>query len=185
MHSTQDLHEIMACLAQGGVIAYPTESVYGLGCDPFNEAAVLKLLSLKQRSLQQGLILIISEFADLADLIALELDDPALEPVKASWQSKANATWVFPKSQLVPKLISGKYDTVAIRKTWHPVALSLCKTQPLVSTSANLAGRPAIQSVELLEQEFPVGIDLLVAGELGSSLSPSAIYDLRSLRQLR
>ena len=91
----------VTALRKGGVIAYPTEGVWGLGCDPRDEAAVLRLLALKQRAVDKGLILIASDEAQLADFVDMSpLDAATREVVRASWPGPN--TWIVPASSTAP-----------------------------------------------------------------------------------
>ncbi len=169
-------------LAEGKIIAYPTEGVYGLGCDPFNQQAVEKLLALKQRPVAKGLIMLISDWSQLTPLISA-VPHSALEQVRATWPGPV--TWVFPKAANVPEWLSGNYPSIAIRMTSHPIARGLCTDGPLVSTSANISGlAPAIDMAGVCAQ-FPNGVDALITGSLGGINQPSAIYDVLSGKRLR
>lgn len=175
-----------ALLHDGGVIAYPTEAVWGLGCDPFNEAAVTRLLAIKQRTVDKGLILVagaLAQFDGLLDWAALPVDRS--EAVFASWPGPH--TWVVPASGRVPYWITGVHDAVAVRVSQHPVVVALCAAfgGPLVSTSANLAGAaPAFRRGEL-DPAMLVQLDGVCDGETGGLLSPTAIRDARSGAYLR
>ena len=129
--------EAATTLHRGGVIAYPTEAVWGLGCDPSNEAAVARLLALKQRPVDKGLILVagtLEQFHGLLDWDALPTDRS--EAVFASWPGPH--TWIVPTSGRVPHWITGAHDGVAVRVSAHPQVVALCDAfgGPLVSTSA-------------------------------------------------
>lgn len=182
MQIIKRVDDAYALLKKGEVIAYPTEAVYGLGCDPFNEKAVLHLLKLKQRDVAKGLILIISEWAQLWPLIA-DLPEEKLDAVKKTWPGAV--TWVFPKSDKVPAWVSGAHETIAIRMTAHPVARALCKHGPLVSTSANIAGDEAARDIDALTRFFPAGVAGMVAGELGGNLAVSEICSVQDGTRLR
>ena len=175
----------VAALAAGGVIAYPTEAVWGLGCDPFNEEAVMKLLDVKNRPVAKGLILIASSLDQLPELKA-SLTSEQLETVSATWPGPV--TWLLPDPQhCIPSWIKGEHPTVAVRVTAHPLVRALCEQVggAVVSTSANDAGEPEIRSQSRLEQEFGDRIDAVISGELGSSAEPSQIRDLLSGARLR
>jgi L-threonylcarbamoyladenylate synthase len=169
-------------LSDGLIIAYPTEAVYGLGCDPFNEQAVTTLLNLKNRSADKGLILLISNWQQLIPLID-SVDESRIEKVRDSWPGPI--TWIFPKSNTIPKWISGEHRTIAIRMTSHPIARELCKNGPLVSTSANMVRHEPARTIDQLEMEFSTGIDAVIMGDVGSALEPSAIYDVLTGLRLR
>ena len=183
MDITHQLDDAGHCLRAGGLIAYPTEAVYGLGCDPFNEEAVTKLLALKMRPMEKGLILLIADWQQLSALISdVSLDKMAA--VRATWPGPV--TWIFPKSTTIPVWLSGHHPGIAIRMSAHPVAHALCVSfGAIVSTSANIAGRDPARDISDLHHQFPKGIDALVPGGLGNERNPSAIYDVLSGKRLR
>ncbi len=166
----------------GQVLAYPTEAVYGLGCDPFNQQAVARILSLKGRKVSKGLIVLIAEWPQLFALVG---DFPLrkLESVTETWPGPT--TWIFPKSASIPPWLCGDNNNIAIRMTAHPVARQLCEIGPVVSTSANPQGQEPARSLSALEQLFPEGLDGVVVGELGKESQPSAIYDVLTGKRLR
>lgn len=182
MNTLDNLDDARHYLRQGLVIAYPTEAVYGLGCDPFNESAVLRILALKRRSMNQGLIVLISDWPQLFPLIG-NVADESMERVRASWPGAT--TWVFPKSTSIPSWLSGHHASVAIRMTSHPIAAQLCRDEPLVSTSANIHGQEPARNLIELQLQFPDGIDGIVSGDLGQASQPSAIYDVLTGVRLR
>jgi L-threonylcarbamoyladenylate synthase len=171
-------------LGAGGLIAYPTEAVYGLGCDPLNPEAVLKLLELKRRPVDKGLILIAADFQQLGAFIA---DPPGgrLRAALRTWPGPT--TWVFPAAEGVPSWLTGGHPGLAVRVTAHPLASALCRCWggALVSTSANHSGRPPARSPLRVRQLFPSGLGLLLHGRLGSASRPTPIRDLLSGKQLR
>ena len=169
-------------LALGKIIAYPTEAVYGLGCDPFNQQAVETLLALKQRSSCKGFIVLIADWSQLAPLIGA-VPEHLLDAVRATWPGPV--TWVFPKSIIIPEWLSGQYDSIAIRMSAHSVARGLCVAGPVISTSANISGQEAAVDIAGVCAQFPHGIDAMLAGDLGGSGKPSAIYDVLNGRRLR
>jgi L-threonylcarbamoyladenylate synthase len=171
-------------LKQGGIIAYPTEAVLGIGCDPFNEQAVLKLLQLKKRSVAKGVILIAANWEQIKNLTA-PIDNELLEKVFATWPGPY--TWVFPASDSCPKWISGEYPTVALRVTKHEVAKAICDkfSEPIVSTSANIENNPPARSLIELHSQFPQGIDLIIPGEIGGLEKPTSIMDVLTGKMLR
>lgn len=182
MKIIQHVEEARQGLLEGHIIAHPTEAVYGLGCDPFNKAAVERLLILKQRSMNKGLILLISDWAQLEALIS-PVSEQLLAPVRATWPGFV--TWLFPKSALIPHWLSGDHPSIAIRMTAHPVARALCADGPVVSTSANVSGQTPIVDLAECRLQFPTGINGFLVGELGGAKEPSAIYSLVSGKQLR
>lgn len=186
MNTMPDLDTAVAALRGGGVIAYPTEAVWGLGCDPFDEAAVLRLLDIKQRTVDKGLILIAASAAQLDGLVDWDdLPDGRRAAVLASWPGPN--TWVVPATVRVPRWITGAFDSVAVRVSAHPQVIALCRAfgGPLVSTSANLAGAPPAYRRAQLDPALLARLDALGPGETGGSDAPSTIRDARSGEVLR
>ena len=186
MHEADDIERAPALLRAGGVIAYPTEGVWGLGCDPFAQAAVMRLLALKQRTPDKGLILVAadpSQFDGLLDWDAL--DARGREQVLASWPGPN--TWLVPATARVPEWIRGTHEAVAVRVSAHAGVAALCRAWggPLVSTSANRAGDPAPVTRGELDAAIVAGVDLVVAGETSGLGQPSALRDARTGERLR
>ncbi len=180
------LAQAASILHGGAVIAYPTEAVWGLGCDPFNEDAVLRLLALKQRAVDKGLILIagtLGQFDGLLDWDALPTDRS--EAVFASWPGPH--TWIVPTSGRVPRWITGMHDGVAARVSAHPLVVQLCEAfgGPLVSTSANPAGQAPPRTRSDIDPTLLAGLDGWIDGDVGQLASPTEIRDARSGALLR
>ncbi len=171
-------------LRQGEVIAYPTEAVFGLGCDPLNYEAVAKLLDMKGRPESAGLILIADDYSRFADF-AGDIDEDRLKTAQNSWPGPV--TWLFPKSAQVPGWISGEHDSVALRVTDHPETRQLCAAYggAIVSTSANRSGSEPARSRAEVEAAFGPLIYGVLAGELGGLERPSEIRDVRTGETLR
>ena len=136
---TEGVDAACRALRRGGIVAYPTEGVYGLGCDPADADAVGRLLGLKGRPAGKGLILIADRLDALIPWLA-PLDDVTRARVVPSWPGPV--TWLLPAAPHVPRAVRGDHDTLAVRVTAHPPAVALCAAWggPLVSTSANRAG---------------------------------------------
>ena len=164
------IREAIRHLTAGGLVACPTETVYGLGCDPFNGQAVLHLLSLKQRNMDQGLILIASCLSQL---------EPLLLPLKPIVRKRLAGTpvkpvtWVLPCLPEIPAWLRGKHDSLAVRVTTHPVAADLCSAWggPLISTSANIHGRPSTINPLLVRKAFNKQLDYILHGPHGSNIA--------------
>lgn len=171
-------------LQNGGVIAYPTEAIYALGCDPFSEAAVLRLLSIKQRSLAKGLILIAANWEQIKEL-TLAIPAERMQAIQATWPGAY--TWVLPASAKAPSWITGDFDTIALRITDHPVARQLCLAfgSPIVSTSANLSGElPAITANDL-PAKLAEQIDYVIDAAVGKLKKPTIIRDAATGNMIR
>ena len=176
MTSKWQVQQAAQVVRAGGVIAYPTEAVWGLGCDPWDELAVARLLALKERPMEKGLILVADDIRQF-DFLLEDLPDIWQERLAGSWPGPH--TWLVPHQDRLPEWITGQHASVALRVSDHPVVRELCAlTGPLVSTSANPAGRPAARSRLRVEQYFPRQLDKVLGGALGGRKNPSLIRDL-------
>lgn len=182
--SIEAVKQAAQVVQQGGVIAYPTEAVYGLGCDPHNEEAVNRLLQIKQRDAAQGLILVGQSLDDFTALIQ-SLDNEIRDRLLASWPGPV--TWLVPVSNLCPSWISGEHDTLAIRVTAHRQTRELCVEAgvALVSTSANRSGQPATRYEAEVRQVFGDEIDFILGGPTDGLDRPCQIRDVRSEEIIR
>jgi L-threonylcarbamoyladenylate synthase len=164
---------------QGGVIAYPTEAVWGLGCDPFNCRAVNTLLSLKRRSADKGLILIASNIKQFS-FILKGLSSVQIETMQSTWPGPV--TWIVPINTGIPYWISGDHQGVAIRVSNHPIVKALCNIYggPIVSTSANTQGHRAAKTQWQVKRYFKNNddLDFITQGVVGKRKKPSQIFDL-------
>ncbi|CAI6172967.1 TPA: L-threonylcarbamoyladenylate synthase type 1 TsaC [Escherichia coli] len=159
------------------VIAYPTEAVFGVGCDPDSETAVMRLLELKQRPVDKGLILIAANYEQLKPYIDdTMLTDAQRETIFSRWPGPV--TFVFPAPVTTPRWLTGRFDSLAVRVTDHPLVVALCQAygKPLVSTSANLSGLPPCRTVDEVRAQFGAAFPV-VPGETGGRLNPSEIRD--------
>ena len=181
---TRSINRAVETLRQGRVIAYPTEGVYGLGCDPFNHNAVTQILTLKNRSIKKGFILIASEWKQVETLIQ-PLDPKILARVFSTWPGPV--TWIFPATNEVPYWLRGNRATIAIRVTAHPLAGLLCRHfgGPIVSTSANLERQPPTRDMKILKIIFGNKIDIVFKAALWASKRPTEIRDAITAEVLR
>jgi L-threonylcarbamoyladenylate synthase len=178
MVSNWQIQQAALVVRNGGVIAYPTEAVWGLGCDPWNGDAVERLLALKDRPVHKGLILVAADIEQF-DFLLEDLPEIWLARLSGSWPGPN--TWLVPHQNRLPEWISGQHSSVALRVSDHPQVRALCRhTGPLVSTSANPAGRPSARSRLRIEQYFPGQLDRVLGGNLGGRKNPSLIRDLVS-----
>ena len=183
---TSRLHLDLAChaLASGGVIAYPTEGVWGLGCEPLNQHACDRILRMKGRGVAKGFILIASDFAQVTPFLA-HISRPKLKPAFRTWPGPT--TWLLPAAGWVPEHLTGGRSTLAVRITAHPLARALCAQYggPIVSTSANRSGRPPLRSALQVQRQFGDKVDYVLPGALGGRTRPTPIRDLASGAVLR
>ncbi|HAO24349.1 MULTISPECIES: Sua5/YciO/YrdC/YwlC family protein [unclassified Methylophaga] len=181
--SDWQLRQACHALQEDGVIAYPTEAIFGVGCDPWSETAIIKLLALKRRPLEKGLILIAADFNQLQDFI---------QPLSAELLAKVNQTWPGPTTWLLPvresisPLLTGGRQTLAVRVTAHPLAAELSRRfgGPLVSSSANITGLRPARNVHQVHWQLPE-LDYVLPGALGGATKPSTIRDALTDEVLR
>lgn len=171
-------------LAKGGIVLYPTEAVYGIGCDPMNESSVMRLLALKQRPVEKGLILLASEVSQCLPYVHLE-GEVWESDVMQSWPGPV--TWVLPAKPSVPNWVSGGRDSVAMRVTRHPTAKALCEAfgGVIVSTSANPGGEPPAMTATDCARYFDGEVEGIVSGELGELKQPTQIWKAPEMTRLR
>jgi L-threonylcarbamoyladenylate synthase len=162
-------------LRAGGVIAYPTEAVFGLGCDPRNRAAVQRLLRIKRRSAAKGLILIAASVNQLSPYVT---DIPLA--ARASWPGPR--TWLLTPRPGVPRWLTGRHARIAVRVTAHALARDLCLAagMALVSTSANRAGQAPARTRREVLRRFGRSLDYVLPGRCGRRRRPTAIVDAAS-----
>ena len=170
---TKQTDDLTKIFTSGGVFAYPTESVYGLGCDPDNEEAVQQLLLLKKRPINKGLILVASDFSQV---------EKYLKPLNESQQEftlPSKTTYIFPALNSAPRWLTGDFNSLAIRISKHPIVRELCETfdSALVSTSANLSGQSPAKSPTEVSNQLENKIDAILDGKLGDLLTPTVIRD--------
>ena len=164
-------------LRVGGVVAYPTEAVYGLGCDPFDRDAFDTVFRLKERPPTQGVLLIASDFEQVAAYIADDVAPEAIARVRASWPGPN--TWVLPRSDEVPDWVAGSHSGIALRVTAHPIASELCRRfgGAIVSTSANRHGDPPAKTAEDVRSAFGTQLAYILDGAIGGLDKPTPIRD--------
>ncbi len=179
-----DIQKAVDAIKKGLLIAYPTEAIYGLGCDPFNEEAVHTLIALKKRDPKKGLVLVASDWRHIDPLIE-PLEPAAQMQVEMDWPG--HTTYVFPKGRFAPRWICGDHNSIAIRISAHPIVKQLCDTagQAIVSTSANHEGFPPIRDLRALKLYFGDELACIVPGELGGEINPSSIVDAVTGERLR
>lgn len=181
MVSSFNIRHAALAIKQGGIIAYPTEAVYGLGCDPYQQAAVIQLLKLKDRPPEKGLILIASKLQQLDDFI-----DPLNNDQQQKIQNNPHTTWLVPATN-APFWIRGRHNTVAVRLSAHSLVKQLCDAveQPIVSTSANPAGRiPAKNSLQT-HHYFHHELDIIINSNTSGHTKPTEIRDLLTDKIIR
>lgn len=182
--SRHRLARAVRVLHGGGLLAHPTEGVWGLACDPLQPRAVMRLLAAKRRDPDKGLILIASHVEAFLPYLAPDIED-ALQSAQATWPGPT--TWLLPASPELPWWLGGAHETLAVRVTAHPLAALLCEAfgGALVSSSANVSGHPAAQSALQVRRQIGEWVDILLQGELQTPGQPSTIRDAASGQTLR
>ena len=163
-------------ILSGGVVAYPTEAVYGLGCNPLDTSAVMRLLQLKNRSMEKGLILVAATIDQLEPFISIPSDD-IRQKISATWPGPV--TWILPAKPGVPMTLTGAHNSLAVRVSAHPVVQALCREidQPMVSTSANIESAPPARSALAVQRIFGQEVDYILHGQVDTAANPSEIRD--------
>lgn len=169
----------------GGVVAYPTETVYGLGCDPLNFTAIQKLLALKQRPMKKGLILVAAELEHLLPYI--DINDAKHLKKLAQVRTNQAVSWVTPASPHTPGWLTGEHCGIAVRISHHPITAKLCRAfnGAIVSTSANPAGLAPSGNALKVRYYFGSQIDAIISSQTNPNARPSEIRDLISDKVLR
>lgn len=178
----KEIKNIVKIIRQGGIILYPTEGVYGLGCDPFNETATKRLLKIKQRSSNKGLILIASNWNQVKKLININPNN-----YTTINECFIPTTWVFTATEYVPHWIVGQHKSVAIRVTTHQIAKNICNefNGPIVSTSANISGDNPVTDIKMVNEDIMNYVDIIVDGFVGSLSKSTRICDFNTMKIIR
>lgn len=174
------LGRLARILATGGIVAHPTEGVFGLACDPLNARALARTIALKRRDGAKGLIVIGAATEHLAGLA--HADDLVRLPA-----TERATTWVVRAGPLAPRLVTGGRCTIAVRLCSHRPTAALCHAfgRAVVSTSANRSGSPPVQSALGVRLRFGVSVDGVMGDAVGGARRPSRIVELASGRVLR
>lgn len=179
---------LQAYLKQGGVVAYPTESCYGLGCAPDSYRGIQKILRLKKRPQHKGLIVIAAHVSQLENRLIqplATLPAPVVAQTQRYWPG--SYTLLLPKQKKTLPILTGKQLAIAVRVTANRMAQQVCHQaqSALVSTSANRSGKRAIKTYrECVRQFGATGIKIL-RGQTGRAKKPSTIIDPFSGQKLR
>lgn len=179
------IQQSVRAIRQGGVIAYPTEAVWGLGCNPFDEQAVLDLLEIKRRPMHKGLVLIAGNLSQI-DFLLEDLTDDEYVKVTANWPGPY--TWILPdKKNRIPTWIKGDHSAVAVRVSNHSQVKELTEAYGsfLVSTSANPAAHQPARDILRVKTYFGEKLAYVLPGELGGLDQPTQIRDLKSDQLIR
>ena len=176
--STWAIKRLSKAIMQGAVVAYPSDTIWGFGCHPLHITAVNRILQVKNRSADKGLILLSSSLEYCLPYIAKHLSDVQLDRLKQDYERPT--TWLTPAAEDCPVWLRGRYTTIAIRITQHPLIQSIC-TQiqaPLVSTSANRQGRPPVRNALQAQRQFSRHMDFIVHGYEAGTQQASRIQSL-------
>ena len=172
----EQVQAAVTLLKNGGVVAYPTDTLYGLGADFSSPKAVQRVLDIKGRASEMGLPLLLAG-ADALELVAAAISDAVLALARRFWPGAL--TLVVPRSSVVPDLVTGGRDTVAVRGPDHPVPVALARGlgRPITGTSANLAGQPPALTAEDVRSGLGESVDLIIDGGPAQLGTQSTIVD--------
>lgn len=179
---TLSINRAADVLLGGGVIAYPTEGVYGLGCLPDDERAIMRLLDIKQRDPAKGIILIAAQAEQLSGWVP----DDLVQRIPAPQTAKP-VTWIVAPGPRAGSLLRGEHESIAVRLTTNPIAAAICTAveSPVTSTSANFSGRPVVRNRIALLKNFGPLVDYVVPGDCGAAAGASEIRRLDNGKILR
>ncbi|WP_017942608.1 MULTISPECIES: L-threonylcarbamoyladenylate synthase [unclassified Thioalkalivibrio] len=181
---TADIDPVAQTVRDGGVIAYPTEAVFGLGCRPDIPEAIERILEIKGRPAAKGVIVVTDTLERLGEWLA-PLPEAHRAAIEASWPGPT--TWLLPVTAACPPLLRGEHDSLAVRVTAYPATRALCAAaeSALISTSANRAGEEPCRNWDCVASQLGAGIDAILQAECGGRDTPSAIRDARTGAWLR
>jgi L-threonylcarbamoyladenylate synthase len=178
------IYQARHVLQTSGVIVYPTETVWGLGCDPFDEHALNRILAIKRRDAKKGLILVGANIQQF-DFLLKDITSAQRAELESNWPGPV--TYLVPHHNKVSPLVYGQFESVAIRVSSHPMVRQLCEQfgGPIVSTSANYAGQPTARNPVQARLLFGSEVDFILSGPLDQASGPSRIVDLNTGRIIR
>ncbi|MCP4979702.1 MAG: L-threonylcarbamoyladenylate synthase [Gammaproteobacteria bacterium] len=170
------LNRFIHAVSQGAVFGYPTDTIWGFGCHPLITAGVNRILQIKNRSPEKGLILLSSRLEYCAAYTGV--DTNLLKPIQCNAENPT--TWLVPASDFCPPWIRGNHATVAIRITDHPFLRTVCDRleAPIVSTSANRSGKTCVRNALQMRKQFDDELDFIVTGFDTGGNQPSEIKSL-------
>lgn len=174
---SDQINEAVDRLRAGEVLAYPTEAVFGLGCDPYNVDAITRILQIKHRAIRKGFIVIASCWEQLEPLVNYVRPDQLTRAFE-TWPGPV--TWLFPAADNVPHLLCGEHSSVAVRIVAHPIAKALCDAfgGPIISTSCNKSGDPPARDLRTIRLTLDDTVDCVIDGAVGGRMKPSEIRDV-------
>jgi len=173
------INRLSKAVENAAVIAYPTDTIWGLGCHPMCATAVIRIMNIKQRGLEKGLILLSPDLDYCKPYISDELSSQQIDQLQES--DSHPVTWLVPASPGCPIWLTGQHSTIAIRLTDHPFIVSICSAMqtPIVSTSANRRGKPSVRNALQARRQFGAELDAIVTG---FSTGTGAASEIRSLQ---
>ena len=178
-----EVKDVICHLKSGEVIGYPTEAVYGIGCDPWNQSSVEKIAKIKGRKKRQTFLMVASSIDQLTDLIDISR---LSSQVKSSWPG--HTTWLIKAKENVPYWLQDEQtNKVGVRISNHPLVRELCSEygKPIISTSANISGKEEIKNQQEFIRTFSSDINYLVDGDLGDYDKASMIIDMETNKKIR
>lgn len=183
--SPWQINRLGKAVLQGAVIAYPTDTIWGFGCHPLDPVAVKRILDIKQRPVNKGLILLASSLEDLLPYLKNDLNDQ--EKIRLGQITEQPTTWLVEANPVCPFWLRGDFSTIAVRLTNHPFVQKICAAiqSPLVSTSANRCGRPTVKNAIQARNQFSAELDFIVGGYTTGRTQASKIISLSTNQVIR
>ncbi len=185
--STADLEKAVRIVESGGIVAFPTETYYGLAVDPFNSEAVARLFEVKKRSPDKPVLTLIRDKTQLS-LLTDDVPNQYYPVMEKFWPGPV--TLIFGAVKHLPVQLTGGTGTVGVRIPSHPLALKLLDIarKPLTATSANISGMPAASSAGDVSMQLGNGIDMILdggrtPGKLGSTIIGCSLDGLGEVRK--
>lgn len=181
----RNIQRVVDCLQQGGIIIYPTDTIYGLGCDIFNRKGIKKILQIKQRDNRKPFSFICSDLAEVANYA--RVSNFAFKIMKRHLPGPY--TFVLEASKVVPDSVCTKQKTVGVRIPDNSICQAIVRElgHPLITTSANISGEETLQDPLLIEENIGRLVDIVVDGgiSLGDASSVISLLDdkIEVLRQ--
>jgi len=188
MEISTRIEDAAAVIQDGGVVAYPTEYCFGLGCDPSRSGAIKRILRMKRRRASQGLIVVAAGLYQLRPWLlptVFQSDSRLLVQPEATWPGPV--TWLLPASRRTSRWVRGVHPNVAVRVSAHPTVVGLCQraSTAIISTSANWHGSRELRTTVDVRRRLGTQVDLILDGRCFGAAAPTALVDAVSGRVLR
>jgi L-threonylcarbamoyladenylate synthase len=173
----EEIGQGVACLKAGGVVVFPTDTLYGVGADVFSLPALRRVFALKGRPLRLALPVLVSDWEQVGS-VAQDIPELGFRLAQRFWPGPL--TLVLPRSDRLPDLVTGGLDTVAVRMPDHPIPLALAREfgGPITGTSANPSGQADLLTLEAVVAQLGHGVDYVIRCGPAPAGIPSTVVDV-------